>query len=250
MIEEEDEIEVEKKEEVIELDLSEDDFEVFDQPQSFESPFGDLGVPICTEADFLSLKAPFEEDMGIQRKQKMSLLDLIESQPEKETQARATQNKPPSPSQSRLCPAPSKLPPPSPKLTLPPRTEPFDPKRKRESKGKEVIEAKKSCLTPKEEAQRAAKQQKVGHKGPKKRVESLPKTQAWLPAPMLNEAPLMDNASIRDFQGGTSSHVADALERTLLLPSNMAELRSFRRQEVFLSLKRYLGMVRFPIHSI
>ena len=180
MIEEEDELEVEKKEEVVELDLSEDDFEVFDQPQSFESPFGDLGDPNCTEADFLSLEAPFEapfeEDMGIQRKQKTSLLDLIESQPEKETQARATQNKPPSPSQSRLLPAPSKLPPPPSKLTLPPRTEPFDPKRKRESKGKEVIEAKKSRFTPEEEAQRAAKQQKVGHKGPEKRVESLPKT--------------------------------------------------------------------------
>ena len=60
----------------------------------------------------------------------------------------------------------------------------------------------------------------------------------------------MDNASIRDFQGGTGSHVADALERTLLLLSNMAELRSFKRQEVFLSLKRYLGMVRFPTYSV
>ena len=74
MIEEEDEFEVEKKEEVVELDSSEDKFEVFDQAQSFESPFGDLGDPNCIEADFL-----FEEDMGIQRKQKTSLLDLIES---------------------------------------------------------------------------------------------------------------------------------------------------------------------------
>ena len=62
---------------------------------------------------------------------------------------------------------------------------------------------------------------------------------------MLNGALLMNNASIRDFQEGTDSHVVDALESALLLPSDMAELRSFRRQEVFLSLKRYLGMVRF-----
>ena len=103
---------------------------------------------------------------------------------------------------------------------------------------------------PEEEAQRAAKQQKVGHRGPEKRVDPLPEPQAWLPAPMLNGAPLMDNASIRDFQGGTGSHMADALEMTLLLPSDMAELRSFRRQEVFLSLKRYLGMVRFPIYLV
>ena len=67
---------------------------------------------------------------------------------------------------------------------------------------------------------------------------------------MLNGARLMDNASIRDFQGGTGDHVADALERTLLLPSYMAELQSFRRQEVFLGLKRYLGMVIFPIHLV
>ena len=78
----------------------------------------------------------------------------------------------------------------------------------------------------------------------------MPEPQAWLPAPMLNGAPLMDNASIRDFQGGTSSHVADVLERTLLLPSDMAELQSFRRQEVFLILKRYLGMVRFPTYLV
>ena len=38
--------------------------------------------------------------------------------------------------------------------------------------------------------------------------------------------------------------MADALERYLLLPADMAELRNLRRQEVFLSMKRYLGMVR------
>ena len=67
---------------------------------------------------------------------------------------------------------------------------------------------------------------------------------------MLNRAPLIDNAFIRDFQGGTNSHVADGLERTLLLSSDMAELQSFRRQEVFLNLKRYLGMVRFPTYLV
>ena len=56
----------------------------------------------------------------------------------------------------------------------------------------------------------------------------------------------MDNASLRDFRGGEGSYVADALERSLLLPTDMAELRGLRRQEVFLSIKRYLGMVRLP----
>ena len=79
VIEEEHEFEVEKKEEVVELDLSEDKFEVFNQAQSSESPFGDLDDPNCIEADFLFSETPFEKDMGIQRKQKTSMLDLIES---------------------------------------------------------------------------------------------------------------------------------------------------------------------------
>ena len=40
--------------------------------------------------------------------------------------------------------------------------------------------------------------------------------------------------------------MADVLERSLLLPTDMAEFRGLRRQEVFLSIKRYLGMVRLP----
>ena len=54
----------------------------------------------------------------------------------------------------------------------------------------------------------------------------------------------MDNASLRDFQQGEGTYVADALERSQLLPAHMAKLRNLRRQEVFLSMKRYLAMVR------
>ena len=54
----------------------------------------------------------------------------------------------------------------------------------------------------------------------------------------------MDNASLKDFRGGEGTYVADALERSLLLPVDMAELGNLRRQEVFLSIKRYLRMVR------
>ena len=53
----------------------------------------------------------------------------------------------------------------------------------------------------------------------------------------------MDDASIRDFNGGIGCHVASALEETLLLPKDMVELRGFRRSEVFLHTKRFLGMV-------
>ena len=41
--------------------------------------------------------------------------------------------------------------------------------------------------------------------------------------------------------------MADAVEQTLLLPEDMAELRSMRRHKVFLSLKRYLAMVCIQI---
>ena len=55
----------------------------------------------------------------------------------------------------------------------------------------------------------------------------------------------MDNASLKDFQGGEGTYVADALKRTLLLPTDMDKLRNLRRQEVFLNIKRYLGMIGF-----
>ena len=53
----------------------------------------------------------------------------------------------------------------------------------------------------------------------------------------------MDDASIRDFNGGIGCHVASALKETLLLPKDMVELRGFRRSEIFLHTKRFLGMV-------
>ena len=60
---------------------------------------------------------------------------------------------------------------------------------------------------------------------------------------MVDGDPLLANASIRDFQGGKFGYIVDAMEQALLLPGDMARLRSIRRHEVFLSLKRYLAMV-------
>ena len=68
-------------------------------------------------------------------------------------------------------------------------------------------------------------------------------SQAWLPAPMLHGEPLREDASLRNFNGGIGCQVASALGEALLLPTDMAELRSIRKNEVFLNLKRYLGMV-------
>ena len=60
---------------------------------------------------------------------------------------------------------------------------------------------------------------------------------------MLGGEPLMDDASIKDFNGDIRCHVASTLEQTLLLPKDMVKLLGFRRSEVFLHTKRFLGMV-------
>ena len=59
----------------------------------------------------------------------------------------------------------------------------------------------------------------------------------------LDEAPLFNDASIQDFQRGTAGYVVDAVEQSLLLPKDMADLRSMRQHEVFLGLNRDLAMM-------
>ena len=55
--------------------------------------------------------------------------------------------------------------------------------------------------------------------------------------------PPRDDASLRDFNGGIGCHVASIVEKALLLPRDMAELKNVRKNELFLNNKRYLGMV-------
>ena len=70
---------------------------------------------------------------------------------------------------------------------------------------------------------------KIVHQGQDKEVTTQPEPQAWLPALMLHGEPLIDCASLRDFRGGEGVYVADALERSLVLPTDMAELGGLRR---------------------
>ena len=49
---------------------------------------------------------------------------------------------------------------------------------------------------------------------------------------------------MRDLGDGEGGYVADALGRTMLLPTDMDGLKKMRMQEVFFSMKRHLGMVR------
>ena len=95
------------------------------------------------------------------------------------------------------------------------------------------MEAGRPRPSNEEEAHRVSKQQKTSH-APSRGAE---RADIQLPEP------LMDDASIRDFNGGIGCHVASALVETLLLPKDMVELRGFRRSEVFLHTKRFLSMV-------
>ena len=95
-----------------------------------------------------------------------------------------------------------------------------------------------------EEALRAQKQLKIGHQSQGKGIEAQSMPSAWLPTPMLHGEPLLEGASMRNLGDGEGGYVANALGRVLLLPIDMGELKNMRMQEVALSMKRYLGMVR------
>ena len=135
--------------------------------------------------------------------------ELLESQPGRGESGKFAQPK--------LPPPPPRSPPRAPQPNLPSRTEQVDPKKRREQKGKDIMEIGRPCPTSDEEAHRAAKKQKVSHapsQGVERADSQLLEPQEWLPAPMLGGKPLMDDASIRDFNGGIGCHVASALEQT------------------------------------
>ncbi|XP_030964798.1 chromo domain-containing protein cec-1-like [Quercus lobata] len=124
---------------VVTVSESSDDFGIFDQPTSPEED---------------------PDEMGIQRKPQKSLLELMKGQPGKNVPAKTI------PSQASSLP--TRSPPPAPRQ--PPRSSPqpalpnaAEQKRRREQKGKDVVDTSKSRPNREEKAQRAAKQQKTKH---------------------------------------------------------------------------------------
>ena len=94
--------------------------------------------------------------MEIQRKAQKSLMELIENQPRKNVPRKSMQSQIPS--------FPTRFPPPAPHQ--PPqlvRADAAELKRRREQKGKDVVDASKSRPTREKDVQRAAKQQKTSH---------------------------------------------------------------------------------------
>ena len=173
-VEEEEEVEQEE-EGFVDLTLITDDYEVFNQSSSPPN---------------------ISEDMDIQRKPQRSLQELLESQP-----GRGEAGKP---AQPKLPPPPPKSPLRAPQSPPPSRTKQPDPKRRREPKGKEVIETGRPRPSIEEEAHRPTKQQRVSHapsRGLERGEVQLLEPQAWLPTPMLGGEPLTDDASIRDYKG-------------------------------------------------
>ena len=57
---------------------------------------------------------------------------------------------------------------------------------------------------------------------------------------MLHGEPLLEDASMRNLGDGKGGYIAYALERALLLPTDMGELKNMRMEEVALNMKRYL----------
>ena len=70
----------------------------------------------------------------------------------------------------------------------------------------------------------------------------------WSPKLELDSVPIAWDTSIRNYQEGQAGHVAEALEKLLILPKDMEAYRHFNQQELFLSLKRDLAMVSSLIY--
>ena len=64
--------------------------------------------------------------------------------------------------------------------------------------------------------------------------------QTWAPRLEVDGASIPWNASIKEFQRGHSTHVAEGLEQPFLLPKDMDAMRKLKQQDLFMSLKRTL----------
>ena len=180
----------------------------------------------------------------------MSFRDLLEGQPGKDAPWKSQPKLPPPPPSKPEHPQTRSSSAQSPPAKLPLTVQPADPKRKRSAKGKEPMDGGKShALHEEDEGQRASKHLRVASSSQEKEVDVQLEPQAWLLAPMLHGEPLRDNTYLMDFNKGEGTYVADAMERSLLLPVDMENLKNLRSKEVFLSMKRYLGMVRSLVHS-
>jgi len=124
--------EEERQKKVVDVSDSEDFYEVFDQPLSPEMSTSDLDQSSQPLPSHFKEVATSEDEMGIQRKPRSTLQELLESQLGRDAPTKTLH--------TRL---------PTPPPTHPLRTDPVDLKRKRDNKGNEVMEGGKN-LPPRE----------------------------------------------------------------------------------------------------
>ena len=89
--------EEQKEEEVVEVSDSEDEFEVFNRPLSLKASTGDLGHSSPTQSNQNRRVIPIPNNMGIQRKQRSTLQELLESQPGENALGKVPQTRLPTP---------------------------------------------------------------------------------------------------------------------------------------------------------
>ena len=66
----------------------------------------------------------------------------------------------------------------------------------------------------------------------------------WSPRLEVDGAPIPWNASVREYQRDRARYIAKALEQPILLPKDMDTYRRFTQNDLFMSLKRDLAMVK------
>ena len=144
----------------------------------------------------------------------------------------------------------------SPPLPLPPAPKDLGLKPLPDLKKKRVV----TQVTDVEEGEvvplKGPKQQKKTHDARSKRASSTESKEdnsaadvrrgapEWSPKLTVDGAAIPYDASLRNYAGGKAGYIAEALEQPLLLPKDMESYRRFSEKELFLSLKRDLGMVR------
>ena len=205
------------------------DFEVFyNTHASKEETLSPQSTTILVSEDQEHTEAP--EDMVIERRLP-GLLSLLESH------ARTTMPE-----------VPVILRPPTPIIPAPIQIEPIDKKRKRDRRvGKGVVDEgevqEETPLEPTKVVKMTRTQQRKGVERSNTASERRSKALIWNPSFALDDSPLLEDASIRDFNGGRVGYIANTVEQALLLPRDMDELQNLKKHELFLFMKRDLALV-------
>nr|POE49892.1 hypothetical protein CFP56_32847 [Quercus suber] len=130
---------------------------------------------------------------------------------------------------------------------IPPQTKPVDKKQKRDKKdGKgSTEEGEIQEETPPEQTKvmkTSQTQQRRGGEDSEMILKHRSRVSSWNPPLILDRAPPSIDSSIRNFDHGRASYMANSVEQALLLSRHMAELRNLKKHEMFLSPKRDLAL--------